>query len=69
MYPVILTTLVVFVEKKNDKKQMVQDYRYLNEQTVKNNYPLSFISDIVKNIGTKKYLLSQTYDKVIIIYG
>jgi len=33
---------------------MVQDYRYLNEWTVKNNYPLPLISDIVENIGTKR---------------
>ena len=33
---------------------MVQDYRYLNKWTVKNNYPLSLISDIVENIGTKR---------------
>ena len=36
---------------------MVQDYRYLNEWTVKNNYPLSLISDIVENIGTKKVFM------------
>jgi len=29
---------------------MVQDYRYLNEWMVKNNYPLPLISDIVENI-------------------
>jgi len=33
---------------------MVQDYRYLNEWTVKNNYPLSLISDVLENIGMKK---------------
>ena len=33
---------------------MVQDYQYLNEWTVKNNYPLSLISDIIENIGTKR---------------
>jgi len=33
---------------------MVQDYRYLNEWTIKNNYPLPLILDIVKNIGMKK---------------
>ena len=33
---------------------MVQDYRYLNEWTVKNNYPLPLILNIVENIGTKK---------------
>ena len=33
---------------------MVQDYRYLNEWTIKNNYPLPLISDVLENIGTKK---------------
>ena len=45
---------VFFVGKKDGKKRMVQDHRYLNEWTVKNNYPLSLISDIVENIGTKR---------------
>jgi len=45
---------VFFVEKKNRKKRMVQDYRYLNKWTIKNNYSLPLISDIVENIGTKK---------------
>ena len=45
---------VFFVEKKDGKKRMVQDYRYLNEWTIKNNYPLLLISDIVENISTKK---------------
>ena len=49
--------LVFFVEKKNSKKRMVQDYRYLNEWTIKNNYPLPLISDIVENIGTKKVFM------------
>ena len=48
------TTLVFFVGKKNGKKRMVQDYRYLNKWTIKNNYPLFLILDIVENIGTKK---------------
>jgi len=46
--------LVFFVEKKDGKKQMVQDYKYLNEWTIKNNYPLPLISDVLENIGTKK---------------
>ena len=46
--------LVFFVRKKDGKKRMVQDYRYLNEWTVKNNYPLPLISDVLENIGTKK---------------
>ena len=45
---------VFFVGKKNGKKKMVQDYRYLNEWTIKNNYSLPLISDILENIGTKK---------------
>ena len=46
--------LVFFVGKEDGKKRMVQDYQYINEQTVKNNYPLPLISDIMENIGTKK---------------
>jgi len=45
---------VFFVRKKDGKKRMVQDYRYLNEWTIKNNYPLPLISDVLENIGTKK---------------
>ena len=45
---------VFFVGKKDGKKQMVQDYRHLNEWTIKNNYPLPLISDILENIGMKK---------------
>ena len=45
---------VFFVGKKEKKKQMVQDYQYLNEWTVKNNYPLPLISDMLENIGIKK---------------
>jgi len=40
------TAPVFFVGKKNGKKHIVQKYRYLNEWTIKNNYPLSLISDI-----------------------
>jgi len=45
---------VFFVGKKDGKKRMVQDYRYLNEWTIKNNYPLPLISDVLENIGMKK---------------
>ena len=43
-----------FIGKKDGKKRIVQDYSYLNEWTIKNNYPLSLISDVLENIGTKK---------------
>jgi len=45
---------VFFVGKKDGKKQIVQDYRYLNEWTIKNNYLLPLMSDVLENIGTKK---------------
>jgi len=45
---------VFFVGKKDGKKRMVQDYQYLNEWTIKNNYPLLLISGVLENIGTKK---------------
>ena len=48
------TALVFFVGIKDGKKRMVQDYWYFNEWTVKNNYPLPLILDVIENIGTKK---------------
>ena len=51
------TAPVFFVGKKDGKKWMVQDYRYLNEWTIKNNYPLPLILDVLENIGTKKLFM------------
>ena len=51
------TAPVFFVGKKDGKKRIVQDYRYLNKWTVKNNYLLPLISDILENIGTKKVFM------------
>jgi len=48
------TVPVFFVGKKDGKKRMMQDYRYLNEWIIKNNYPLPLILDVLENIGTKK---------------
>ena len=48
------TSPVFFVEKKDGKKRIVQDYRYLNKGTAKDNYPLSLISDLINTMGTKK---------------
>ena len=48
------TSPVFFVGKKDGKKRIVQDYRYLNKGTVKNNYPLPLISDLIDTMGTKK---------------
>jgi len=48
------TSPVFFVLKKDGKKRMVQDYQYLNSWTIKNNYPLPLISDLIDSIGKKK---------------
>jgi len=44
------------VGKKDRKKRMVIDYHNLNSQTVKNNYPLSLITELINNMGGKKVL-------------
>jgi len=45
---------VFFMGKKDRKKRMVQDYWYLNKGTVKDNYPLSLILDLIDTMGTKR---------------
>jgi len=45
---------VFFVSKKDRGKRMVIDYHNLNDQTVKNNYPLPLITDLIDNIGGKQ---------------
>jgi len=51
------TSPVFFVLKKDGKKRIVQDYRYLNSWTIKNNYPLPLISDLMDSIGKKKVFM------------
>jgi len=48
------TSPVFFVGKKNGRKHMVMDYHKLNKQTVKNNYLLPLITNLVDAIGNKK---------------
>jgi len=48
------TSLVFFVGKKDRSKRMVMDYCNLNDQTVKNNYPLPLITDLIDNMGSKR---------------
>jgi len=33
---------------------MVMDYCNLNSQTVKNNYPLSLMTELIDNMGSKR---------------
>ena len=48
------TSLVFFIPKKDRKKRMVQDYHYLNKGTIKNNYPLPLIPELIDHIGNAK---------------
>ena len=45
---------VFFVGKKDSSKRIVIDYHNLNNQTIKNNYPLPLITELIDNIGSKK---------------
>jgi len=48
---------VFFVGKKNGSKRIVMDYHNLNDQTVKNNYLLLLIADLIDNMGSKKVFM------------
>jgi len=48
------TSPVHFVAKKNGKRRMVQDYRHINQWTVKNRYPLPLITDILDGVEKRK---------------
>ena len=41
--------------KKDGRKWMVQDYQYLNEHMVWNNYPLPLISQLVDKLKGSQY--------------
>jgi len=45
---------VFFVSKKDRGKRIVMDYCNLNNQTVKNNYPLPLIIDLIDNMESKQ---------------
>jgi len=46
---------VFFIKKKDGSLQLVQDYRALNSMTVKNKYPLPFISELVSQLRGARY--------------
>jgi len=48
---------VFFVGKKNGSKRIVMDYCNLNDQTIKNNYLLLLITELINNIGSKKVFM------------
>ena len=44
---------VFFISKKDRRKRIVMDYCNLNDQIIKNNYPLPLITDLIDNIKSK----------------
>jgi len=48
------TSPVFFVSKKDGSKRMVIDYCSLNKQTIKNNYLLPLITDLIDNMRGKR---------------
>ena len=46
---------VFFIKKKDGSLRLVQDYRMLNDMTVKNKYPLLLISELVNQLRGAKY--------------
>jgi hypothetical protein len=46
---------VFFVKKKDGSLRLVQDYRKLNDMTIKNKYPLPLISELVNQLRGAKY--------------
>ena len=50
-----MSSPVFFIKKKDGKLRLVQDYRKLNEITVKNRYPLPLASDIINRLRGASY--------------
>ena len=50
-----LASPVFFVKKKDGKLRFVQDYRKLNQFTVKNRYPLPLVADIISRLQGARY--------------
>ena len=46
---------VFFIKKKDGKLRLIQDYRKLNDITIKNRYPLPLASDIINRLRNAKY--------------
>ena len=50
-----MSSLVFFIKKKDGSLRLVQDYRALNEITVKNKYPLPLISKLINKLQGARY--------------
>ena len=48
---------VYFVAKKDRTQRIMQDYRNINQWTIKNEYPLPLIADILDRVGKRKVFM------------
>ena len=46
-----------FVKKKDGSLHPVQDYRRLNDITIKNQYPLLLVSELIDQLKKAKYFI------------
>jgi hypothetical protein len=46
----LIASPVFFIKKKDRQLRLVQDYRKLNDFTIKNRYPLPLASDIINRL-------------------
>ncbi len=46
---------VFFIKKKDGSLRLIQDYRALNEMTIKNRYPLPLISELLDKLKKARY--------------
>jgi len=46
-----------FIKKKDGSLQLIQDYQALNEITVKNQYPLPLISELVEKLKGARWFM------------
>ncbi|KAK9744220.1 Reverse transcriptase (RNA-dependent DNA polymerase) [Popillia japonica] len=53
---------IVLVPKKNKEMRLCVDYQALNEKTVKENFPLPVIDDLINSLANKQWDLIRTND-------
>jgi len=56
--------LCFFILKKNGILQLVQDYKWLNQHTIKNKIPLFLINEVINKLKDAKY-----FNKLDLIWG
>ena len=65
-----MTSGFFFVRKKDiTELRPCQDYKYLNNWTVKNGYPLPLVTDLLNKLKDAKYFTKPDIRAVTIIFG